>query len=107
MVIIVVKYYQYNGFLLINQFEVNWNNNIGPALLISPRDEASNVTSWRIGNCGYLSCRSMAYHTLTHIYNIDVLPARITFPHPSSPISYSTVKACSLPPLKLVCHIQE
>lgn len=72
--VIIVKYYQYNGFL--------FNNNIGTALLIRRREEAPNKRLRTVD--GYNVALRPIKHTHTHIYNIDVLPARL-------PFSYSTV----------------
>lgn len=65
--VIIVKYYQYNGFLFdLHRFEIN--NNIGPALLMSSGDEAAYVTPWRIGNCGYLLRHFTASKTQTYTH---------------------------------------
>lgn len=62
--VIIVKYYQYNGFLFdLHRFETN--NNIGPALLMSGGDEAAYVTPWGVGTAS----KTQSYaHTCAHTH---------------------------------------
>lgn len=64
-----VKYYRYNGFLFTSPFESDWNNNIGPALLISQKSEAMDEWKpWML---------LMWLHSLSNTHNRDVLSARL------------------------------
>lgn len=64
-----VKCYRYYGFLFTSPFESDWNNNIGPALLISQKSEAMDEWKpWML---------LMWLHSLSNTHNRDVLPARL------------------------------
>lgn len=69
-IVMIVKYYQYNGFLFTSQININWNNNIGPALLIC----WTKMHVSELKNCGLLSL-SLSTRLHSQTYNIDVLPA--------------------------------